>query len=72
MEMEKLVALVESIKVMPLQPDDIIVIRVGAVIDNYVAARIRDHFRSIVGDRKVIVHGPDVELEIMRPEAATA
>lgn len=70
MDMEKLAAIFEAVKVMPLRTDDIIVLRMEQEVTHEVADRLKASLREILGDRTVLVLGGGMDIEIVRPEKA--
>lgn len=72
MDMERLAQIFEAVKVLPLRPTDILVFRTKGQIRPEVGERITAHLKGVLGHQKILVVSDDADLEIIRPEAATA
>jgi hypothetical protein len=73
MDMERLAEIFEAVKVMPLRPDDVIVVRTSVRV---VSVELRDWIvttlKPIFGDHKTLVLENGSEIEIVRPELVAA
>jgi hypothetical protein len=56
----------ESVRILRLQPGDVIVVRIADRIDKPAAEAIRDDLKPKFPDHEVLVLGPDADLEIVR------
>lgn len=58
-----------DVKRLTLQPDDALVIRVDEVLSPQMMASIRHHITSIFGERKVLVLGKGMTLDVLAAAA---
>lgn len=65
MDMEKLAAIFEAVKVLPLRPSDKIVLKLSEGVTDEVIARLQAEFCG----HKVIVLTSGIDIEILREEA---
>jgi hypothetical protein len=56
----------ESVRVLRLQPGDVVVVRLADRIDKHAAETIRNDLRPKFPDHEVLVLGPNADLEIVR------
>jgi uncharacterized protein (DUF58 family) len=56
----------ESIRILRLQPGDVVVVRLADHIDKLTAEKIRDDLKPKFPDHEVLVLGPNADLEIVR------
>jgi hypothetical protein len=56
----------ESVRILRLQPGDVVVVRFADRIDKLTAETIRNDLKPKFPDHEVLVLGPDADLEIVR------
>lgn len=64
---EELFKLITDVKVMPLRPDDIIVLRTKHRLPPDAHQKILEYFKPAFGDHKVIILDSSTDLYIVRP-----
>jgi hypothetical protein len=68
MEREDFEKLVETIKIMPLQADDTVVLKIKDDISKECSERLKKRMEELFDGRKVIVLAGGMDIEIIRPE----
>lgn len=69
MDVEKLAAIFEAVKVMPLRPTDVLVFRCPGMLSAEQAAEIRQRLEAAVpGDHAVILLEGGCDIEVLRLE----
>lgn len=68
MEMEKLAELFEAVKVLPLRPTDIVVLRTAMAMSDETRVRIKKIVGEALGTDRILVLSEGIDIEIVRPE----
>jgi hypothetical protein len=55
-----------AIAIARIEPNDVIVVQCEDPIDDELGERIRQWLSPVWPDRKIVVHGPEVELKVVR------
>lgn len=67
---ERLSEIIEFVRVAPLRPGDVVVVRLATPhVCDELRARVAHDLRSIFGDNKILVTAQDADIEIVRPDA---
>ena len=68
MDMEKLATLLEAVKVLPLRPQDFIVLRTNVRLDPMQAAEIHLYLEEQVGHTRILVLDRGADIDVLRIE----
>lgn len=68
MKHEDLAKIFEAVKVMPIRPTDVIVVRCAARISADTAARVKEAVVEATGHRNVLVLDSAADVEVLRKE----
>lgn len=68
MDMEKLASIFEAVKVMPLRPQDFIVLRTNVRLDAEHAAELHAYIEEVAGHSRILMIDNGANLEVLRFE----